>query len=430
MEFAFTAISATGGQVKEQISCDSESQAVQRLQSQGYIILSLDAVSGRGKRAKTSEKSKASEKGTESGAVISEGGGLNKSIPLPWKRKLKLDQLTLLTREFAIMIETGVPIVEAIELLREHADNPILQEALTGVSADLCAGRTLVQALSAHPNVFPKLYVDMVRTAETGGALDETLNQAADYQELALEMRRKVVGALTYPAILGVVATLVVLFMLIFLLPQFKDMFSKMGAEIPLQTRILMGLSDFLHTNWWVVPLAFFGAITGFKAIARLPAGKRALTQLTHKTPILGDIVKKATLARMLRALGTLSGAGVSLLIALETAQQTAQDVIYEESMTAVRQSVEEGASLSDAVIQTGVFPPMICQMIAVGEKSGRLSPVMLRIAGFYERDIDARLKVLTGVIEPMMIVALGIIVGFIATSIITPIYSMVGSVK
>ena len=424
MEFAFTAIDAAGGQVKEQIRCDSESQAVQRLQSQGYIILSLDTVGGRGRKAK------ANEKGKDSGAAVSSGSGLNKSIPLPWKRKLKLDQLTLLTREFAIMIETGVPIVEAIELLREHAENPILQEALEGVHTDLCGGRTLVQAFSVYPNVFPKLYVDMVRTAETGGALDETLNQAADYQELALEMRRKIVGALTYPAILGIVAVMVVLFMLIFLLPQFKDMFSKMGADIPLQTQILLAMSDFLHANWWVVPLTICGAIAAFKAILRVPAGKKAVTKLTHKTPILGDIVKKAILARMLRALGTLSGAGVSLLIALETAQQTAQDVIFEESMTEVRQSVEEGASLSEAVLQTGVFPPMICQMIAVGEKSGRLSPVMLRIAGFYERDIDARLKVLTGVIEPLMIVVLGVIVGFIATSIITPIYSMVGSVK
>ena len=427
MEFAFTALDSAGGQVAEQIRCDSESQAIQRLQSQGYIILSLKAAGGKARRVK-SEASGA--KSSEKSAARSQGSGLNRSIPLPWKRKLKLDQLTLLTREFAIMIETGVPIVEAIELLREHADSPILQDALNGVHTDLCEGKTLVQALSAHPNVFPKLYVDMVRTAETGGALDETLNQAADYQELALEMRRKIVGALTYPAILGIVAVKVVLFMLIFLLPQFKDMFSKMGTEIPLQTKILMGLSDFLHTNWWLVPIVIFGAIAGFKAIIRVPAGKKAFTKLVHKTPILGDVVKKATLARMLRALGTLSGAGVSLLVALETAQQTAQDVVFEEAMTEARGRVEEGESLSEAVQQTGVFPPMICQMIAVGEKSGRLSPVMLRIAGFYERDVDARLKVLTGVIEPLMIVVLGVIVGFIATSIITPIYSMVGSVK
>ena len=273
MEFAFTAIDAAGGQVKEQIRCDSESQAVQRLQSQGYIILSLEAAGGRGRKAKASQKEK------DSASAGSAGSGLNKSIPLPWKRKLKLDQLTLLTREFAIMIETGVPIVEAIELLREHADNAILQDALAGVHTDLCAGRTLVQALSVYPNVFPKLYVDMVRTAETGGALDETLNQAADYQELALEMRRKIVGALTYPAILGIVAVMVVLFMLIFLLPQFKDMFSKMGAEIPLQTQILLAASDFLHANWWVVPLTVFGAVASFKAVLRVPAGKRALTQ-------------------------------------------------------------------------------------------------------------------------------------------------------
>ncbi len=427
MEFAFTAVNSSGALVNEQIQCESETQAVQRLQSQGYVITSLSAVSGRGRKA---VKNKDSAGAAAAAGAVSTGAGLNKSIPLPWKRKLKLDQLTMLTREFAIMIETGVPIVEAIELLRSHAENPVLNEALTGVYDDLCGGKTLVQALSAYPNVFPKLYVDMVRTAETGGALDETLNQAADYQELALEMRRKVVGALTYPAILGLVSFKVVLFMLIFLLPQFKDMFSKMGAEIPIQTRLLLALSDFLHTNWWIVPIAIFGSVAGFKAILRIPAGKKALTKILHRVPVLGDIVQKAVLSRMLRALGTLSGAGVSLLVALETAQQTAQDVVFEESMIEVRQRVEEGASLSESVVQAGVFPPMICQMIAVGEKSGSLSSVMLRIAGFYERDIDARLKVLTGVIEPLMIVMLGVIVGFIATSIITPIYSMVGSIK
>ena len=426
MEFTFTAINPTGGQVKEQIQSETESQAIQRLQSQGYIILSLDAVSGKARRKSG---------GGEAAGAGAKGkgerkGGLNATITLPWNRKIKLDQLTLLTREFSIMIETGVPIVDAVSLLRDHADSPILKDALDNVFTDLCEGKTLVQALSAHPNIFPKIYVDMVRTAETGGSLDETLNQAADYQELALEMRRKVAGALTYPAILGIVSVKVVLFMLIFLLPQFKDMFAKMGGEIPIQTKLLMGMSDLLRAQWWLIPAVVFGGITGFKTAMRFPAGRLLFTKITHKIPILGDIIRKMALSRMLRALGTLSGAGVSLLIALETAQQTAQDMIFEASMTQVRQKVEEGESLSEAVIETGVFPPMICQMIAVGEKSGQLSSVMLRIASFYERDVSARLKVLTAVIEPLMIVVLGVVVGFIATSIIAPIYSMVGSIK
>ena len=409
MDFAYTAINATGSTVKDKIPADTEAQALQRLQAQGFIVLSLDA-------------------GRKSQAA---GGGAGRAkFAMQFSRKVKLEQLVLLSREFAIMIETGVPIVEAIELLTEHAEDPLIRDAMTGVHTDLCEGKTLVQALSAHPRVFPKLYVDMVRTAETGGSLDETLNQAADYQEMSLEMRRKIVGAMTYPAILLVIAVAVVLFMLIFLLPQFNDMFTRMGADVPVATRLLLAASAFLHAQWWTVPITLFGGWAGFKTMLSLPAGRELWTKIMHRVPIAGDLIRKIVLARLLRAMGTLSGAGVPLLIALETAEQTAQDIIFERAMRQVRSTVEEGISLSEAVTATGVFPPMICQMMAVGEKSGRLSPVLLRIAEFHERDVEARLKVLTGILEPLMIVVLGVIVGFIAVSIITPIYSLVGSVK
>ena len=278
--------------------------------------------------------------------------------------------------------------------------------------------------------MFPAVYVSMIRTAETGGSLDETLDQAAEYLEASLEMRRKVTGALTYPAVLMVVAMAVLIFMMTYLLPRFGPLFSHMGAEIPTSTRLLLGASAFLQSHWWTIPLTLGGSAWGFRAFARTPFGRNFLTRLVHRIPVIGDVVKKVALSRILRALGTLSGAGVSLLLALEMAAQTAQDVVFESALAQVRQDVEHGMAISEAVVKTGSFPPMVCQMMAVGEKSGRLSDVLLRVAKFFERDVDARLKVLASVIEPFMIVFLGLVIGFISISIIGPIYSLVGSVK
>jgi type IV pilus assembly protein PilC len=409
MDFTYTAVDPRGGRVSERVQAENDDQALRRLQNQGLVVLSLEpAVAARsaGRSAKS--------------FVASFG----------LARTVKLEQIVVISRELAIMMETGVPIVEALEALQQHAGDRMVRQALGQAHADLSQGKTIAQAMAAQPQVFPSVYVSMVRTAETGGSLDETLNQAAEYLESSLEMRRKVTGALTYPAVLMVVAIGVVIFMMTYLLPRFGPLFTHMGAQIPASTRIMLDASAFLVKHWWTIPVTLIGTVWGFRTFALTALGRNALTRLAHRTPGIGDVVKKVALARMLRALGTLSGAGVSLLLALEMAGQTAQDVIFEAAISQIRQNVEQGVSLAEAVIKTGAFPPIICQMMAVGEKSGRLSDVLLRVAKFFERDVDARLKTLSAVIEPFMIVFLGLIIGFIAISIISPIYCLVGSVK
>lgn len=409
MDFTYTALDAQGARVSERVQAESNDQALRRLQNQGLVVLSLelaDAVQAAGR----------------SGKSLIESFGLSRSA--------KLEQVVILSRELAIMLETGVPIVEALEALERHAEDKMIKEALGNAHSDLSQGKTIAQAMAAQPHVFPAVYVSMIRTAETGGSFDETLNQAAEYLESSLEMRRKVTGAMTYPAVLMVVATGVLIFMMTYLLPRFGPLFQHMGAEIPTSTRLLLASSAFLQKNWWTIPLTLGGVGFGFRAFAKTPLGRNFLTRMAHRTPAIGDVVKKVALARILRALGTLSGAGVSLLLALEMAGQTAQDVIFEAALGQVRQDVERGVSISEAVTKTGSFPPIVCQMMTVGEKSGRLSEVLLRVAKFFERDVDARLKMLSAVIEPFMIVFLGLVIGFIAISIIGPIYSLVGSVK
>lgn len=409
MDFTYTAVDPHGARVSERVQAESDDQALRRLQNQGFVVLSL-------------EQADAAQTAGRSGKALIESLGLT--------RTAKLEQVVILSRELAIMMETGVPIVEALEALEKHAEDKLIREALAAAHGDLSQGKTIAQAMAAQPHVFPSVYVSMIRTAETGGSLDETLNQAAEYLESSLEMRRKVAGAMTYPAVLMVVAIGVLIFMMTYLLPRFGPLFQHMGAQIPMSTQILLASSAFLQKHWWTIPIALAGSGFGFRAFARTSFGRHFLTRLAHKTPAVGDAVKKVALARILRALGTLSGAGVSLLLALEMAGQTAQDVIFEAAIAQVREDVERGSSISEAVIKTGAFPPIVCQMMAVGEKSGRLSDVLLRVAKFFERDVDARLKMLSAVIEPFMIVFLGLVIGFIAISVIGPIYSLVGSVK
>lgn len=410
MEFAFTVLDARGTKIQDRLSAETEDMAVRRLHGQGYVVLALAPIM------------------TRRSAIQQESDPVRE--PFRGRRKrVRLDHIAALSREFAILIETGVPVIEALDALVEHVVHPVIREALATVRLDLSEGKSISQALREHPRIFPKLYVDMVRTAETGGKLHETLGLAADYLEAALEMRRKIVAALTYPAVLVVIATGVILFMLTYLLPQFGEMFVRMDTELPAITRILLALSAFLIRRWWTLPLFAAGVYYGFRALLRTPAGRFYITKTVHRTPLLGDTVNKIVLSRVFRALGTLLEAGVPLLTSLERSAQMAQDVLFEQALQQTRTQVEEGASLSEVIRQTRVFPGMVCQMLAVGEKSGRLSYVLLHLARYYEKEVDARLKSLASIIEPMMIVALGIVVGLIAVSIVVPIYSLVTNV-
>jgi type IV pilus assembly protein PilC len=414
MEFTYTAINQQGQNVQERIHADDEKAALKRLHGQGNVVLSLGpAAKARGEKA---------------------GGGGGFAMPalaLPFgKRRVKLEQLTTFSRELAIMIETGVSITDALLTIQEHADNPVIGEALLATHDALAGGSTITQALGAYPHIFPKIYVSMVRTAEVGGNLAQALEQGADYLEVSLEMRRKVKGAMTYPVVLLVVACLVMVFMLTYLIPQFSELFARMNVALPPSTRFLIVLSGLLRTHFWLIPIVPFALITGWRNLMRVPSAKMAVTRLSHRIPILGDTIKKVAMARILRALGTLMECGVPLMIVLETVEEVSGDMVFAQAMASVRQRVEGGIPLSEAFISTGAFAPMVCQMMVVGEKSGRLSPILSRVALYFEREVDTRLKSLTSILEPLMIILLGFVVGFIAISIITPIYTLVTGVK
>jgi type IV pilus assembly protein PilC len=414
MEFTYTAINQQGQNIQEQIHADDETAALKRLHGQGHVVLSLGPIAK-------------SHRTTAGGG----GGFALPTFALSFGRpRVKLEQLTAVSRELAIMIETGVSITDALLTIQEHADNPVMGDALRATHDALAGGSTITQALGAHPHVFPKIYIDMIRAAEVGGNLAQALEQGAEYLEVSLEMRRKVRGAMTYPVVLLVVACLVMVFMLTYLIPQFSELFAHMNVPLPASTRFLIMVSALLRTHFWLIPVVPFAMITGWRSLMRVPAAKMAATRLSHRVPILGDTIKKVAMARILRALGTLMECGVPLMLVLETVEEVSGDMVFAQAMASVRQRVEGGIPLSEAFISTGTFAPIVCQMMVVGEKSGQLSPILSRVALYFEREIDARLKSLTSILEPIMIILLGFVVGFIAVSIITPIYSLISGVK
>jgi type IV pilus assembly protein PilC len=415
MEFAFTALNAQGIKVTDRIQAENSDQAITRLQANGLTVLDLSqkAIGASAEPAKAGAK------------ADSKKGGLLGSR----SKKIKMEQAVAMSRELAIMIETGVPIVEAISSLAEHSDHPGMREILHNLMNDLNEGKGLAESMAQYPKLFSTLYVSMVRTAEVGGSLNETLNHAAEYLETALEMRRKVKGAMAYPGVLLAVTIMVLIFMLLYIVPQFNQLFSKMNAEVPLQTKFLLAVSLFLKANWWLIPLSLGGAFWGMKTLLSKPQGKMMFAKAVLKIPVVGVLATKVAVARLLRALGTLLNSGVSLLVSLEMAAQSTQNPVFDAAVLHIKSKVEEGQTLTASMKETGVFPSMVCQMVAVGEKAGQMSEVLLRVSRYYEREVDAALKTVSSIIEPVMIVVLGVIIGGMAISIIGPIYSLTNAV-
>lgn len=415
MEYVITALDAKGAQIEEQLRAGDENDAIQQMHRRGYVILRLAESSQGGRAAEQAAPAATMPKFNLSGLFAP---------------RVPFQEVVALTRQLSVMIETAVPLDEALAALAENTDDPYLREAFQSITENVSQGRTLSQALAEFPRIFPKLYVDLVNTAEVSGDLDRTLSLAAEYLETMLEMQRKVRGAMTYPVILFLVAVGVIVFMLTYLLPQFRELFTKMNANIPMETKILFALSDFLMLRWYVLIGIIVAAGAGIRWFASTRQGGYQISALLQKVPILGDLRTKIAISRQIRSLGTLMESGVGLLVALSTSAPTSQNVLFEEAMLGAYKRVNEGTTLHEAMRETGRYPSMVCQMVAVGEKSGRVGNILLRMAAYYEREVDARLKTLSTVLEPLMIVFLGVVVGFLAVSIISPIYSLVSSVK
>lgn len=359
--------------------------------------------------------SKLSEKGKEF-AFPTFGGGV------------KSKELAIFTRQFSVMIDAGLPLVQCLEILAGQQDNKTFQKILTGVRGSVEGGATLSSSMKQYEKVFDPLYYNMVEAGETGGILDTILQRLSSYIEKNVKLKRAVKSAMIYPiSVLGI-ATGVIALLLWKVVPIFVTLFAGLGADLPLPTRIVIGLSNFVGSIYGLLILVFVvGGGVGLKLWYGTPQGRLAIDATILKLPVLGMLMRKIAVARFTRTLGTLISSGVPILEGLDITARTSGNAIVERAINKTRKAVEAGRSLVDPLKETEVFPGMVTQMIAVGEQTGAMDAMLQKIADFYEEEVDAAVKDLLTALEPVMIVFLGLVVGGIVISMYLPLFSLIG---
>ncbi len=352
------------------------------------------------------------------------------SINLPWGRGIGTKDLAVFTRQFATMINAGLPLVQCLEILSRQSTRKDFGAMIEQITSDVEAGSTLHEAMAKHPLAFDRLYTNMVGAGETGGILDDILARLATYIEKADSLKRKVKGALTYPAVVMFVAVGVTIFMLTAIIPTFAKMFGDFGQALPLPTQIVLVLSNFVRGFWWVMLLGAAGLAFALKRYYATDRGHHHIDRLVLKVPVLGDVLLKAGVARFTRTLGTLVSSGVPILNGLEITANTAGNIIIADAVMRTRASIGQGETIARPLAESKVFPPMVVQMIAVGEETGALDQMLGRIADFYDDEVDTSVAALTSVIEPVMIVVMGLIVGGMVVAMYLPMFSLINVVS
>jgi type IV pilus assembly protein PilC len=338
--------------------------------------------------------------------------------------------VVIFTRQFATMINSGLPLVQSLNILAAQTEHPKLKEVTKAVVFDVEAGNTLADAFSKHPSAFSQLYVNMVAAGEAGGILDTILLRLATFLEKNDALIRKVKSAMIYPSVILTVAAGAIAILLIFVIPVFQEMFASVGNALPLPTRIVIGMSDFLQNYWWAV-LGVIG-VTAFaikKYYATSP-GRRQIDRLLINMPVLGDVIRKSAVSRFTRTLGTLISSGVSILEGLEITAKTAGNAIVQDAIMQSRASIAGGDTIAAPLEKSGVFPPMVISMIAVGEQTGGLDEMLSKIADFYDDEVDVAVSGLLALMEPVMILFLGVIVGGMIVAMYLPIFNMMQAIQ
>lgn len=352
------------------------------------------------------------KKGTSSGG-FKIGGGI-KSV-----------DIARFTRQFAVMNSAGLALLNALQVLEEQSENPAMREVVRRLAASVSGGTNLSQAMALHPKVFSKLYVHMVAAGEAGGALESVLNRLAEYQEANERLKRKVKGAMTYPVIVMIVAIAVVTVLMTLVVPKFAEIFAAGGQELPGPTAAVMFISNILRDYFLVLFILVIGVIVGFVQALKVPQGRYAFDNFKTKAPLIKDLEIKSAISRFSRTIGTLLNSGVSIMDALEVTAKTSGNVVIEKAIMRIREQIAGGKPMAEPMKEVGIFPGMVVQMVAVGEKTGGLGGMLTKVADFYDEEVDAAVEALTSMIEPLIIVFLGIVIGFILIAMYMPMFSM-----
>ena len=350
--------------------------------------------------------------------------------PKAKKGSIKMRDIVIFTRQFSTMINAGLPLVQALDILAKQSENKALSAATREIVFDVESGHTVADALSKHPHAFTELYVNMVAAGEAGGILDTILMRLATFMEKNDALIRKVKGAMIYPAVIMSVAVIAITVLLIFVIPVFESMFASVGLALPMPTRVVIGLSKFLKTYWYLLGGGMAAAVWLFRRYYATPNGKLAVDRFMLRMPVLGDVLRKSAVSRFTRTLGTLISSGVSILDGLEITAKTAGNRVIQDAIMASRASIAGGDTIAAPLQKSNVFPPMVISMIAVGEQTGGLDEMLSKIADFYDEEVDAAVSGLLSLLEPVMIVFLGVVVGGMVVAMYLPIFDMINAVQ
>jgi type IV pilus assembly protein PilC len=341
------------------------------------------------------------------------------------KKRVRQKDLVLFSRQLSTLIGAGVPIVQGLTILLNQIENPAFKEIITSIREDIESGTSITEALSRRPTVFGELYVNMVKSGELGGILDVILERLSGYLEAAARLRGKIRSAMVYPAVIALVAGGVTTFLLIVVIPAFVRIFQEAGAQLPLPTQILLMVSNFLKHYIVFIIIGLIVFVVGLRQYYKTEAGSMRIDSLLLRLPIFGMLLRKIAVAKFSRTFGTLVKSGVPILEALDTVARTSGNRVIEKAVLQAKDSIREGERLTEPLIASGAFPPMVTQMISVGEETGNLDAMLSKIAEFYEQEADAAVSGLTSMIEPVIIVFMGIVIGAIAISMYMPMFQL-----
>lgn len=364
-------------------------------------------------------------------SIKGEGKGFGKELKIPGfgAKKVETKDLVVFTRQFATMIDSGLPLVQCLDILSSQQENKTFKDVLIKVKESVESGSTFADSLAKHPKVFDQLYVNLVAAGEVGGILDTILNRLAAYIEKAMKLKKQVKGAMVYPTTIISIAIIVVGVILVFVIPTFAKMFADFGSDLPAPTKFVIALSNFFKKYIIVMIAAFIGLKYALGKYYETPVGRKNIDSLALKAPIAGPLIRKVSVAKFTRTLGTMISSGVPIMDGLEIVAKTAGNKIVEEAIYKVRQSISEGKTIAEPLAESGVFPPMVVQMIAVGEATGAMDTMLNKIADFYDDEVDDAVSALTSMMEPLLMVVLGTTVGGLVVAMYLPIFKLAGAV-
>lgn len=406
--YKFEAMDTTGSEVKDSIDALNEEEAQQKIKQMGYFVTKLTAVGAQGKgKGKAKGKKKRKKGGT-----FTIGGVSNK-------------QLTTFTRQFSTLQDAGLPVLRSLKILEHQMKPGVLKNSLMDVVDDVESGSTLSEAFGKHPKCFDRLYVNMVKAGEAGGALEVILQRLADFKEKAQTLKRKIVGAMVYPAVVIFVAVSILTFIMVAIIPKFKKIFDDFNMRLPWATETLIQTSMWFADYWWVLPLFPMGLWILIKLVRLSRSGSYAVDRMKLWIPLMGKILEKSIVARTMRTLGTLVASGVPILESLAIVRETANNVVFERMFTRVIESIREGDTIADPLKQSRLIDDMVVNMIEVGEETGDLDTMLFKISDFYDEEVDTLVKSLISALEPLMIVVLGLIIGSIVIALFLPLIKL-----